>query len=192
MENFRNCFSIFKCTTENCVQIVFPWLVQKQNKMIVHKYFHPVCKVSLYIQPIWYVTLIMFLCGNCCLLPKHALYMVKQELQRKTSKTIFIFLLVGVKSALKKYLSCLPHFCYILVSEPVYNFEGRRMAAVYNVGEEFSATHLLSYSIIRPNFPKYNFNSESCSKFPTLPFFSYLTTRLSSSPSVITLNKSTQ
>lgn len=113
----------------------------------------------------------MFLCGKCCLLPKHALYLVKQELQRKTSKTIFIFLLVGVKSALKKYLSCLPHFCYILVSEPVYNFEGRRMAAVYNVGEVFSATHLLSYSIIRPNFPKYNFNSESCSKFPTLPFF---------------------
>lgn len=59
----------------------------------------------------------MFWCGKYCLIPKQALYLVRLEIQRKTSQTIFIFLFVGVKSALRKYLSCSPHFCHILVSQ---------------------------------------------------------------------------
>ena len=117
MEKFRNRFAILKCTTENCAQIVFPWVVQRQSKMIVRRYSHPVGKVSLYIQPIEYITFIMFWCGKYCLIPKQALYLVRLEIQRKTSQTIFIFLFVGVKSALRKYLSCSPHFCHILVSQ---------------------------------------------------------------------------
>ena len=139
--------------------------------MTVHKYFHPVCKVSLYIQPIEYITLIIFLCGKYCLIPKHALYLVRLEIQRKTTKTIFIFVFVGVKSALRKYLSYSPHFCHVLVSQSqcrtlkreerlqCLTLEKCSLPPICTSGGEPSQSSWNNFSILNlaPNFPGFPF-----------------------------------
>lgn len=141
--------------------------------MTVHKYFHPVCKVSLYVQPIEYITLIMFLCGRYCLIPKHALYLVRLEIQRKTSKTIFIFFICGRQVCIEEIFVMLTTFLpYTCLTEPVYNFEEGRMAAVSHTGEMLTATHLHFWRIAKPIFLKQLFNSESCPKFPNVSLLS--------------------
>lgn len=75
------------------------------------------------------------------------------------------------------FLSCL--------TEPVYNFEERRMTAMYNAGEILSATRLPSYKIAKPIFLKHNSSILILAQnFLRSPFTSCLKSMLSNLPPV--------